>query len=71
VAAWAFATAGLGAAQGVATATTYGILGLVATLPGAVALLLPRLASRAARDATEPDPSEPVLMSTGAGPADG
>jgi hypothetical protein len=40
VAAWAFAGAGLGAAQGVATAVVYGVLVLVASLPGAVVLLL-------------------------------
>ncbi|WP_348650547.1 lysylphosphatidylglycerol synthase transmembrane domain-containing protein [Catellatospora sp. KI3] len=39
VAAWAFAAAGLTAAQGVATATTYGILGLAAALPGTLTLL--------------------------------
>lgn len=39
VAAWAFAMAGLGAAQGVATAVVYGVLALVATLPGAVVLV--------------------------------
>ncbi|MBK9739127.1 MAG: flippase-like domain-containing protein [Actinobacteria bacterium] len=38
VAAWVFAMAGLGAAQGVATAVVYGVLSLVATLPGAVVL---------------------------------
>jgi hypothetical protein len=42
VAAWAFAVAGLGAAQGVQTATTYGVLSLVATLPGVVVLLRSR-----------------------------
>jgi uncharacterized membrane protein YbhN (UPF0104 family) len=35
-AAWAFAAAGLGAAQGVATAVAYGIMALVASLPGAL-----------------------------------
>jgi uncharacterized membrane protein YbhN (UPF0104 family) len=35
MAAWAFAAAGLGASQGVAAATAYGVMGLVATLPGA------------------------------------
>ncbi len=40
VAAWAFAAAGLTAAQGVATGTVYGALVLVASLPGAVVLLL-------------------------------
>jgi glycosyltransferase 2 family protein len=45
-AAWAFAAAGLGAAEGVATAVVYGVMALVATLPGAgllaVAWLRPR-----------------------------
>jgi glycosyltransferase 2 family protein len=68
VAAWAFATAGLGAANGVATATTFGILSLVATLPGVVVLLLPTPRSR---DANEPDGTQPELVSTSAGPADG
>ncbi|SCE98479.1 lysylphosphatidylglycerol synthase transmembrane domain-containing protein [Micromonospora mirobrigensis] len=40
VAAWAFGAAGLGAAQGVATATVYGALVLVGSLPGAVVLVL-------------------------------
>jgi glycosyltransferase 2 family protein len=35
MAAWVFGAAGLGAAQGVATATVYGVLALAATLPGA------------------------------------
>ena len=34
VAAWAFAAAGLGAAQGVSTAVVYGVMALVASLPG-------------------------------------
>lgn len=38
VAAWAFAGAGLGAAQGATVAVVYGLLALVATLPGAVLL---------------------------------
>jgi glycosyltransferase 2 family protein len=38
MAAWAFAAAGLGAAQGVATAVMYGVMVLVATLPGAAVL---------------------------------
>jgi uncharacterized membrane protein YbhN (UPF0104 family) len=37
--AWAFAAAGLGAAQGVATAVVYGIMVLVASLPGALVLV--------------------------------
>ena len=45
--AWAFAAAGLGAAQGVATAVVYGVMILVANLPGALLLVtawLPRAA---------------------------
>ena len=49
VAAWSFAAAGLTATQGVSTAVTYGVLVLVASLPGA-AVLLARWLSR------RPDP---------------
>jgi uncharacterized membrane protein YbhN (UPF0104 family) len=61
VAAWAFAAAGLGAAQGVATATAYGVLALVATAPGAVVLVLSTAgADRApARDAGHSQPPRP------------
>jgi len=38
VAAWAFGAVGLGASQGLATAVVYGVLVLVASLPGAVVL---------------------------------
>jgi len=41
-AAWAFGAAGLGAAQGVTTAVVYGVMGLVATLPGAIVLVAAR-----------------------------
>jgi uncharacterized membrane protein YbhN (UPF0104 family) len=40
VAAWAFSAAGLGAAEGVATAVVYGVMVFVASLPGAAVLLL-------------------------------
>jgi uncharacterized membrane protein YbhN (UPF0104 family) len=40
VAAWLFASAGLGAAQGVAIATVYGVLDFAACLPGAAILLV-------------------------------
>lgn len=40
MAAWAFAAAGLGADQGVATAVAYGAMVLVANLPGAVVLVV-------------------------------
>lgn len=46
VAAWAFASAGLTAAQGVATGMVYGALVLVASLPGAAVLLARRLPRR-------------------------
>lgn len=39
-AAWSFAAYGHGAAQGVAVATTYGVLAAAATLPGAVVLVV-------------------------------
>jgi uncharacterized membrane protein YbhN (UPF0104 family) len=47
-AAWAFSTAGFGAAQGVTTAAVYGLLTLVACLPGAGFLLLARAGGRGA-----------------------
>ena len=40
VTAWAFGAAGLGAQRGVATAVVYGVVVLVASLPGAVVLLV-------------------------------
>jgi uncharacterized membrane protein YbhN (UPF0104 family) len=43
VTAWAFAAAGLGASSGVATAAAYGVMVLVATLPGAAVLAAGRL----------------------------
>jgi len=60
VAAWAFAAAGLGAAQGVSAAVAYGVMVLVAGLPGAAVLVIgwlrphrpnPEPAARAARRA--------------------
>lgn len=41
--AWVFGTAGLGAGQGVATAVVYGVMVLVAALPGALVLVGARL----------------------------
>jgi len=37
--AWAFGAAGLGAAAGVTTAVVFGVMALVASLPGAVVLV--------------------------------
>jgi hypothetical protein len=41
-AAWAFGAAGLGAAAGVGTAVVYGVMALVASLPGAALLVASR-----------------------------
>ena len=38
--AWAFGAAGLGVQQGVATAVVYGVMVLVASLPGAAVLVM-------------------------------
>jgi glycosyltransferase 2 family protein len=40
VAAWVFGAAGLGAQRGVATAVVYGVMVLVASLPGAAVLVV-------------------------------
>jgi hypothetical protein len=48
-AAWAFGAAGLGAAHGVTTAVVYGVMGLVATLPGAIVLVAGRPLHAASR----------------------
>jgi glycosyltransferase 2 family protein len=59
VAAWAFAAAGLGAANGVATGVVYGVMVFVASLPGAAVLVLAWL-----RRARAPwlDPPLPVAV---------
>ena len=46
VTAVAFGAVGLGAAQGLTTAVVYGVLSLIACLPGAVVLLLPAVTAR-------------------------
>ena len=48
--AWVFAAAGLGADQGVATAVVYGVMALVASLPGAFVLIGEGLASAVRTD---------------------
>jgi uncharacterized membrane protein YbhN (UPF0104 family) len=50
VAAWAFGAAGLGAGTGVATAVVYGVMALVASLPGAFVLIGEGLASTVRTD---------------------
>jgi glycosyltransferase 2 family protein len=74
--AWVFAVAGLGAAQGIATAVMYGVMVLVATLPGAVVLVVAwlhpgRAHTRAeASGSTRPDshrqPPTPATLTGGA-----
>lgn len=76
VAAWAFATAGLGATQGLAVAMAYGVLVIAATAPGAVVLLADRRRPvRAIPEQHEParatEPHEPALAVVGGGPARG
>ena len=50
MAAWAFSSAGLSASQGVISGVVYGVMVLVATLPGVVVLI----ADRSRRDAVRP-----------------
>jgi hypothetical protein len=45
-AAWAFATAGLGAATGIAASTAFGVLALIAVAPGAVVVAASALQRR-------------------------
>src|SRR4051812_40126501 len=54
--AWAFGAAGLGAQQGVATAVVYGVMVFVASLPGAVVLVMSW-----SRGVRPPEPIEPPL----------
>lgn len=53
VTAWAFGAAGLGAGIGLGTAVVYGVLSLVASLPGAAVLLARRPAVRYARSSSD------------------
>ena len=64
MAAWAFAAAGLGAEQGVATAVAFAAIVLVANLPGAAVLVVD--AARRHRAAPVPaSPEEPELVEGG------
>jgi glycosyltransferase 2 family protein len=54
--AWAFAAAGLGAAQGVATAVVYGVMVFAGTLPGAAVIVVSWV-----RRIRTPEPPEPRL----------
>ena len=57
MAAWAFAAAGLGADLGIATAVVYGVMALVASLPGAAVLITDWLR----RQFRQPEPAEAPL----------
>jgi hypothetical protein len=61
--AWVFGAAGLGAGQGVATAVVYGVMVLVASLPGAVVLVTVWL--RRARPPGRPEPLPGRIMVAG------
>ncbi|HEX2073121.1 MAG TPA: lysylphosphatidylglycerol synthase transmembrane domain-containing protein [Geodermatophilus sp.] len=76
VAAWVFAAAGWGAGPGAAVATAFGVMTLVATLPGAVVLLVGWLRPRWRRARSEdergrsPEPSgDRVAQGGGSHPA--
>ena len=63
VTAWAFGAAGLGVQQGVATAVAYGVMVLVASLPGAAVLLVSSCRGIQRRGRTRP------ALAEGAAPA--
>ncbi|ARF54033.1 lysylphosphatidylglycerol synthase transmembrane domain-containing protein [Streptomyces gilvosporeus] len=60
VAAWAFGAAGLGAAQGLASAVVYGVLAFAASLPGAGVLVVRWAAGLRARRAADTAAAEPA-----------
>lgn len=66
----AFGAAGLGAAQGLTTAVVYGVLAMVASLPGVVVLLRGRVSGRQDREVLPEridQPGEKVLAFAGRG----
>jgi uncharacterized membrane protein YbhN (UPF0104 family) len=63
MAAWAFGAAGFGVDHGVTAAVVYGVLVLVASLPGAALMLVSRLGGRVAPACGEPD--EAALVGAG------
>jgi len=60
VAVWVFAASGWGAGTGAAVATAFGVLTAVATLPGAVVLLVGWLRPQAAKARSEEAPPRPA-----------
>lgn len=67
VSAWAFAAAGLGATQGLAVATAYGVLVVAATAPGAVVLIAARRRSAHIVPSQPPKPARPTMAAQGVG----
>ena len=61
VTAWAFAAAGLGAANGVTTAVVYGVMAFVASLPGVVVLVV----AWVRRTRSDPRPGRPARGGAG------
>ncbi|HET8805548.1 MAG TPA: lysylphosphatidylglycerol synthase domain-containing protein, partial [Gaiellales bacterium] len=68
--AWVFGAAGLGAGQGVATAVVYGVMVLVASLPGAVVLVAVWLRRARPPARREPLPARIRVVSRSEGAAD-
>lgn len=64
-AAWLFAIAGLGAEQGLATATVYGVLVITASLPGAAVLISTRLRQDTRQADAGPVSRRPALAAAG------
>ncbi len=72
VAAWAFAAAGLTADQGVATAVVYGVMVIVASLPGAIVMLAAWLRGLSRHPDREDDSRlHPALTGAADGAGDG
>lgn len=70
VAAWAFAAIGLPASQGLTVSVVYGVMALVATLPGAALLMLGRRAPATAAAAparVDAEPAAPVWQGAAGG----
>jgi glycosyltransferase 2 family protein len=65
MAAWVFSSAGLSAAQGLATAALYGVLVFAASLPGAVVLVIAAGPRRAARNRGAAGPMPSLAPATG------
>ena len=65
VAAWVFGAAGLGVDRGVVVAVVYGVMVLVASLPGAVLLLVARLGHRDVGPASPDQPGRVARPSAG------